>query len=184
VFSQANSNIFYNRDQQTLKTTQGQLDWHLVGSDLKLPDKISEGPYWFFSQATLEKYRAAYWDHKYLKYSNGKSNFVLIKSNKNYFLQAHHKFYVLNRLPWEYPNTDFETLCNWCHWDFHNRERVKSYREVDGSLEPVTMTACYRCHGAGWFPQHDHIQNGICFRCLGVKFEDLIPKDSARRTNF
>lgn len=45
--------------QQTLKTTQGQLDWHLVGSDLKLPDKISEGPYWFFSQATLEKYRAA-----------------------------------------------------------------------------------------------------------------------------
>lgn len=28
---------------------------------------------------------------------------------------------------------------------------------------------CTRCHGSGRLPQFKHIENGICFKCRGVR---------------
>ena len=38
----------------------------------------------------------------------------------------------------------------------------------------ANYTPCLRCYGAGEFPQFNHVQSGICFRCLGAKYEELI----------
>jgi 5-methylcytosine-specific restriction endonuclease McrA len=44
-------------------------------------------------------------------------------SHKPYCLQVHHKFYILENLPWEYRDEDLITLCNWCH-TFHEHNTV------------------------------------------------------------
>jgi hypothetical protein len=36
------------------------------------------------------------------------------------------------------------------------------------------LTPCLKCFGAGAFPEYNHIQNGICFRCNGAKYEEFI----------
>lgn len=99
---------------------------------------------------------------------------LLEYSEKPYFLHVHHKFYVLGRLPWEYNDDALITLCNWCHWNFHTENKVPVYKMVNQKLEQVELTPCKRCNGTGWFPEFGHIQNGICFRCHGTKFEELI----------
>ena len=148
-------------------------EWLNVGNHLKLPGWINDGHYWFFSIETLNKFRSSYWDAKYLKYSDGESTFVLIKAKKRYFLHIHHKQYILDKLPWEYYDSDLQTICNWCHWELHEKEKVNVYRIVNGKLQQTNLTPCHRCKGAGWFPEYEHVESGICFRCLGLKFEEL-----------
>lgn len=94
-------------------------------------------------------------------------------SKKPYHLHVHHNYYVLSNLPWEYPDQALITLCNWCHWDFHERNGVPVYESAE-KLNNLNYTACNRCNGAGHFPEYDHVQNGICFRCNGLKYEELI----------
>ena len=48
----------------------------------------------------------------------------LIFQDKAYHLEVHHKIYILNRLPWQYENDKLSTLCNWCHWKFHENNQV------------------------------------------------------------
>lgn len=119
-------------------------------------------------------------EYPYYKDDDGKlvksGSPLLEHSDKPYFLHVHHKKYILGRLPWEYNDNDLTTLCNWCHWAFHKDNKVPVYRFEKNELKEVDVTPCTRCHGAGWFPEYDHIQNGVCFRCRGNKFEELIPK--------
>lgn len=96
------------------------------------------------------------------------------KSDRPIYLHVHHKYYIVNKLPWEYDNESLETLCNWCHWDFHEENTVPIYIEKNGELFEMNYTPCFRCNGAGVFPEYKHIQNGVCFRCKGRKFEELI----------
>lgn len=92
--------------------------------------------------------------------------------SKPYILHIHHKYYVIGRLPWEYKNDELQTLCNWCHEELHTTQGIVV---LDGSLGPVTrLTPCTRCGGKGWFPEFTHIEEGICFRCFGEKYEELI----------
>lgn len=44
---------------------------------------------------------------------------IFKKSDKPYFMQVHHKFYILNSLPWQYSEDALITLCNWCHLELH-----------------------------------------------------------------
>lgn len=92
-------------------------------------------------------------------------------SKKQYDLHVHHKHYVLNKLPWEYEDNDLMTLCNWCHWEFHENNVVPVYRSIHEKLEQLEVIFCSRCKGAGWFPQYGHVENGVCFQCRGEKFE-------------
>ncbi len=88
---------------------------------------------------------------------------------KHYHLEVHHKFYVLDRLPWLYDSADLETLCNWCHWDFHQNNNVSIYSETD--MKILHWGTCRRCNGAGHFPEFSHVQGGVCFRCNGARYE-------------
>ena len=101
---------------------------------------------------------------------------ALVKAGKRYRLDIHHKIYVLNKMPWENFDQDLETMCNWCHWELHEKEKIEAYYLKDGKLVSAKMTPCYRCHSAGRFPEYAHIEAGICFRCEGKRFEELISK--------
>jgi hypothetical protein len=105
-----------------------------------------------------------FWEVGYVDYP------ILEDAGKPYFMQVHHKHYILNRLPWDYEDKDFETLCNWCHWDFHLNNKVKVYG-ADGVTLLEDLKPCLRCNGAGSFPKYSHVQGGVCFRCNGQRYE-------------
>lgn len=98
---------------------------------------------------------------------------IIIVADKPYHLHAHHKHYIVGRLPWEYEEKDLTTLCNWCHWEFHQNNKVNVYSESKGVLNSVSYTICGRCKGAGWFPEYKHVGNGICFECGGHPYRTM-----------
>lgn len=92
-------------------------------------------------------------------------------------LHVHHKYYIRGRKPWEYDDDALITLCNWCHWDIHQKpDSIVIFDE--GIIIPQNLILCSRCGGAGGFPERKHVQQGICFRCKGNRFEgfDLAQK--------
>jgi hypothetical protein len=97
------------------------------------------------------------------------------KHAKVIIMHVHHNLYIRGHNPWEYDNSDLITLCNWCHWDVHQREVIPIYdTKQNGQLVKLVYHPCKRCNGAGVFPEYDHVENGICFRCRGYKYEELI----------
>ncbi len=89
-------------------------------------------------------------------------------------LQVHHKYYVRKRLPWEYPDDALATMCKTCHQELHDNVHTPVYDEMDGKWVPSRIRVCIRCLGAGYFPQYQHVEGGICFRCHGGQFEPEI----------
>ncbi len=87
-------------------------------------------------------------------------------------LHVHHTYYQDQLFPWEYPDSSLITLCWICHKEFHSKEKVK-YLDANG-LELEPLTNCHRCGGTGYFPEYNHVEYGICFRCHGAKYEELI----------
>lgn len=92
-------------------------------------------------------------------------------------LAVHHKRYIVGKNAWEYDDEDLVTLCQDCHSKVHEFLPVQAYvEEEDGRLIVMNYTPCYRCNGSGYLPQYSHVKNGICFRCEGARFEELIPR--------
>jgi len=90
-------------------------------------------------------------------------------------LQLHHNYYIQGRLPWDYSDEGFTPLCGECHWKFHCTNEVMVYLEMEDELvAQQNLVQCHRCHGAGHFPEFNHIDNGICFRCRGERYENFI----------
>ncbi|MFA6246244.1 MAG: hypothetical protein WC615_04845 [Mucilaginibacter sp.] len=89
-------------------------------------------------------------------------------------LHVHHSYYQKGRLPWEYPEESFQTLCWQCHENLHSNSKVPYLNEQ--GREIGLLTPCYKCHGAGYFPEYKHVQAGICFSCQGAKYVELIDK--------
>ncbi len=87
-------------------------------------------------------------------------------------LHVHHSYYQSGRDPWEYPNDALTTFCWVCHEKFHKENKVP-YLDKNG-FKIGEVTPCYRCSGAGEFPEYYHVEHGICFRCRGAKYEELI----------
>ncbi|MDZ7808793.1 MAG: hypothetical protein U5K71_17040 [Gracilimonas sp.] len=73
----------------------------------------------------------------------------------------------------EYSDDALITVCSECHQKIHEAENIAFYAD-DSMTEELLMMPCYRCNGVGEFPEYKHVQNGICFRCGGAKFEQLI----------
>ena len=90
-------------------------------------------------------------------------------------LQVHHKRYIIGLDPWEYNDTDLITLCEACHNDLHLQEEVPVYRLEGNHIVGAHFTPCSRCGGRGWIPEYAHVQGGICFRCYGAKYDEIIP---------
>jgi hypothetical protein len=100
-------------------------------------------------------------------------------------LQVHHRYYVRQWLPWEYPDDALATLCLDCHRGLHDQERVPIFDAILGKLVRVEMRPCIRCLGAGFFPQYLHAEGGVCFRCWGGRFEPIggTPDPGSKRGN-
>jgi 5-methylcytosine-specific restriction endonuclease McrA len=87
-------------------------------------------------------------------------------------LHIHHTYYISGKKAWEYKDEALITLCYSCHEKLHRNEFINVYNnefELIGKYK-----YCLRCHGAGTFPEFNHIQSGICFRCNGKRYEELI----------
>ena len=40
------------------------------------------------------------------------------------YINVHHKFYIHEKLPWEYEDADLITICNLCHIDIHRKKKI------------------------------------------------------------
>ena len=91
-------------------------------------------------------------------------------------LQVHHMEYIVGYLPWEYDTSVFKTLCAECHMSVHSDPRtfIPIYIIIEGRKELFNGTPCKRCSGNGNLPQYRKIENGICFKCRGRRFEELL----------
>ena len=102
---------------------------------------------------------------------------VICQSNDN--LNVHHKYYEIGKLPWEYTSDSLYTLCQHCHHLFHEAFKPLVYtRDENDRLLRMELTPCYRCNGVGRLPEYSHVKHGVCFRCNGERFEELIEADS------
>jgi hypothetical protein len=97
----------------------------------------------------------------------------LYSSEKPYHLEVHHKYYVHNKYPWQYPEEALVTLCNWCHNELHQKTVVPYYSSEGQALG---YTPCSRCYGIGRLPEYSHVDDGVCFRCAGARYDELIGK--------
>lgn len=89
-------------------------------------------------------------------------------------LNVHHKFYELGKNAWEYADDALITLCDECHHKMHKCSDVKVYTKIEGKFITMNYTPCTRCNGMGYFPEYKKVQGGICFRCRGLRYEELI----------
>jgi hypothetical protein len=94
-------------------------------------------------------------------------------SDAEHKLQVHHEHYILGRLPWDYPEELLVTICEPCHERLHAEHRIFVYEEVGGRLLRRNFVPCPRCSGTGYCPQWEHVENGVCFRCRGERFEKV-----------
>jgi len=83
-------------------------------------------------------------------------------------LHVHHKYYQLNKNPWDYPNEALTTLCWQCHEELHKNLDIDVIDENGNIIG--SKRVCGRCYGAGIFPEYRHVQFGICFECNGHRF--------------
>lgn len=87
-------------------------------------------------------------------------------------LHIHHKYYIKGYQAWEYNNEVLITLCEICHDEMHENQKIPVYNSKMEFLEFYKY--CYRCNGKGVFSEYSHVQSGICFRCNGNRYEELI----------
>ena len=98
-------------------------------------------------------------------------------------MQVHHKRYIINKYAWEYDDCDLVTLCQDCHSKVHSFLPVQTYAFVNGKLNVMNYTPCRRCNGTGYLPEFNYVKNGICFRCRGARFEELIENNNLQEVN-
>jgi hypothetical protein len=88
-------------------------------------------------------------------------------------LQVHHKYYIKDRLPWEYNDDALITLCQICHQDIHDKTEIPVYLDEEMTAK-LSVTKCSRCNGSGYLREYHYHQNGICFKCNGNRYNEFI----------
>lgn len=86
-------------------------------------------------------------------------------------LELHHKYYILNKLPWEYKEA-LITVCNECHKNIHETQKIPIYLN-ERCNESYSISVCNRCNGKGFLKEFQYHKGGTCFKCNGRRF--LIP---------
>lgn len=112
--------------------------------------------------------------YKILKRDGYKCQCCNTKKSEGVTLHVHHTFYLFGHYAWEYDDSALITFCEQCHTEFHNNNEVPVYIERHGKLINMNFTPCIRCGGVGYFPEFKKRENGICFRCRGARYEELI----------
>lgn len=96
----------------------------------------------------------------------------IVVAKKPYHLHVHHKYYILDTVPWDYKNDALITLCQWCHWKVHKENTIPVFAKNEDKL--IELEVCDRCNGAGRLPQFQYVQNGVCFKCEGHRYQRRI----------
>lgn len=100
-------------------------------------------------------------------------------------LNVHHRYYIHPRYAWVYDNSALISLCKNCHTLVHLTMAPLIYvKRQDGGFIVMNFTPCFRCNAAGYFPEYKRIENGICFRCRGERYEELVDKKKLRLSNY
>tara|TARA_B110000503_G_C7141502_1_gene411023 strand:+ start:1702 stop:2301 length:600 start_codon:yes stop_codon:yes gene_type:complete len=97
----------------------------------------------------------------------------LIKKPEQIILQVHHKYYIIDNLPWDYPNDTLITLCNLCHQKLHDDIDIPIFSNDKKNVQ-LKYHKCTTCNGSGYRPEYHYHLNGICFNCRGKKYIELI----------
>ena len=97
-------------------------------------------------------------------------------------LHLHHKYYVRNTLPWDYPDSCFKVVCGDCHSKIHKEQTILVYPNSTMS-QSENLTPCNRCDGLGYLSHYYYVSNGVCFKCGGAGFEELKQFDHATQNN-
>src|SRR5690606_22115471 len=92
-------------------------------------------------------------------------------------LHVHHTYYINGFRPWEYQASSFMTLCCECHDNLHKNQKVPIYNSEEELNKIGELTCCSKCRGTGWFTEYLHVQGGVCFKCNGAKYNELINLD-------
>jgi hypothetical protein len=168
-----------NRDKEECrlcnnKTTEYLLGKHVFFLEYKITEMVPNDNFWkqweYFEKLLGEKFYGMSSSKEDLE-ANEKEYFIAVTLDKPYFLQVHHKYYLENKYPWEYSNEALITLCNWCHFELHQKETILVFYEKGGKLLERKLVPCLRCNGTGFLPQFIQVDNGICYRCNGERFE-------------
>lgn len=99
-------------------------------------------------------------------------------------LHVHHRYYILGKYAWEYDNSALITLCEKCHYIVHKTIHPLTYLKYNDCFRPMNFTPCHRCNGAGYLPEYNYFQGGICFRCNGARYEELINLEKIEINDF
>ncbi|MFM2049090.1 MAG: hypothetical protein RI955_1638 [Bacteroidota bacterium] len=87
-------------------------------------------------------------------------------------LHVHHTYYQNGLMPWEYPNDSLLSVCWICHENIHKSEKIP-VKDFLGNII-ANYTPCIKCCGAGYIPKYFYRDKGICYKCYGAKYEELI----------
>jgi hypothetical protein len=68
-----------------------------------------------------EKLKDPRWQRKRLEVMRRDQFACQICGESQMTLHVHHRYYIQGRMPWEYPNWSFKTLCANCHSDVHDQ---------------------------------------------------------------
>ena len=103
-----------------------------------------------------------------------RDNFKCVSCGLKDYLEVHHKYYIWGRNVWEYDNEVLVTLCSKCHKNIHLFDTIEWKMCEDGYYKDIELIKCQRCSGKGYFDEYRHVENGICFRCRGLKYDNLV----------
>jgi hypothetical protein len=89
--------------------------------------------------------------------------------NPKFVLHVHHKYYVNDWLPWQFPDDALITLCATCHQTLHDNVQVSVYKQIgeNNFVNIDNFVKCSKCSGSGYLHEYNHVQSGICFDCDG-----------------
>ncbi len=99
-------------------------------------------------------------------------------------LNVHHRYYLYKRYAWSYDNSALITLCKMCHKLVHRTMPPLIYTKNKDRLIVMNFTPCYRCNGEGYFPEYKRIESGVCFRCRGARYEELIDNKEVQISSY
>jgi hypothetical protein len=185
---QSYSDLVISTNQLSYQELLSTLEWHAKRNEILVRDnhrckkcKLSAtGPHVHYDESKKEYSYISddgTEDLQYVKNSEGQifpeSVPRTIITNKPYHLEVHHKYYILNKLPWEYNESALVALCNWCHSEIHTNETILVYQN-ESLIDFEELIPCNRCNGTGFIPEYSHVQGGICFECHGNRFKNSL----------
>ena len=180
--------LLNSKNQINYQELLSTFEWQAKRNEILLRDnhrcekcKLSAtGPHVHYDESKKEYSYISDDGTEYLQYIKNSEGQIIpervprtIITNKPYHLEVHHKYYILNKLPWEYNESALVTLCNWCHSEIHTNETILVYQN-ESLIDFEELIPCNRCNGTGFIPEYSHVQGGICFECHGNRFNNSL----------